>query len=810
LVRVGEAPEPQGEIPERLGDFRLLERLGAGGMGVVFRARQESLQRDVALKLIKPEHLYFIEARERFRREVEAAARLRHPGIVPVYTVGDQTGLPHFAMELVEGASLAAVIEHLRDRRAAELSAADLRAAIAARARRFGEHSTSSMLADAFTGTWVQACCRIVLQVADALHHAHELGVLHRDVKPSNVIVTAGGRAMLLDFGLATTTEASRITRTGAAMGSLPYMPPECLVSGTAEADRRADVYSLGVTLFELLSLRLPFGRPTIQQTMDAIASGEHEPLAALNPTVPWDAATVCATAMERELPRRYATAADFARDLRNLLELRPIEARRASRRLRARRWVQRHPTATVAAALGFLLVVVAPSVGLWRIRQERDVAAKERDIARREVRTKEGILEFLLRIIGGADTTAGNPGNRTVNEVVDDAVEQMRTSFHGAVAARALVLRHLAAIQQQLGRPRQAADLARESIACLVPDWGEQNVQVAMAQNVLASNLLTLGELEEAERLFAAAAETLRGSTGEAADKRTDSRMGIANIWMLQGRLDDADALLQQIRGELSWDAASVIIRQSWLQTMAQVSRAHGEFERERDLQVEVLDLVRKEYGEVHRQTAGALQNLGVNEMELGHLEEALALLTQARDIEAQLGAGDSIDQARLEFNLGGVTSRLARLDESAEHFGRALAISRALAGDSAQTARSASGMGAALYKLGRYDEAEAILREALDLNHRYLPERGMSSMEAPLWLARTLAKQGRHEESAVHFADLLWRLDGDPGIGPTLLATYEGEFADELDALGRSGEAEQHRQKQRELLAAAVGAPP
>lgn len=169
-----EPPDPPAAIPERLGDFRLLERVGAGSMGVVYRALQVSLRREVALKLILPEQLYFPEARERFRREIEAVSRLRHVGIVHVHTVGEEGGLPYFAMELVEGASLAAVVEHLRGQRAQTLSGADLAAAIQARTRLFGAPPPISASDEAFAGTWVQSCCRVVLQVAEALHHAHE------------------------------------------------------------------------------------------------------------------------------------------------------------------------------------------------------------------------------------------------------------------------------------------------------------------------------------------------------------------------------------------------------------------------------------------------------------------------------------------------------------------------------------------------------------------------------------------------------------------------------------------------------------
>src|SRR5882672_702531 len=327
LMPVNEAPEPSSGVPERLGNFRLIERLGAGGMGVVYRARDEVIDRDVALKLITPEHLFFNEARERFRREVESAAKLNHPGVVPVYSVGEEHGLPFFTMELVEGRSLAAVIEALRERAPQSLSGADLREAILGGARSFHDSSSSTDTTQAFAGTWVQACCRLALQVAEALQHAHERGVLHRDVKPSNIVITPSGRAMLLDFGLASDQQADRITRTGSQVGSLPYMPPERVRGGLSESDARGDVYSLGVSLFELLALRLPFARKTIQELISAISAGDHASLRELNPAVPWDAATVCSTAMERDPERRYATAGDFARDLRNLLELRPITA---------------------------------------------------------------------------------------------------------------------------------------------------------------------------------------------------------------------------------------------------------------------------------------------------------------------------------------------------------------------------------------------------------------------------------------------------------------------------------------------------
>src|SRR5262245_58404638 len=244
---LGSVADVEGS-PRKLGEVRLVERLGAGGMGVVYRAVQESLGREVALKPIRPEDLYFPGARDRFRREVEIIARLQHPGIVPIHTVGEEGGIPYFAMQLLQGATIDAKIRKLAGREPSTLTGRDLAP----------DPENPGYL---FAGTWEEACLRVIRQVADALHHAHERGVVHRDIKPSNVFLTSDGvsRAVLLDFGLAVTSAAaSKLTRTGSRLGSLHYMSPE-QVRGGAAVSRATDVYSLGVTLYEMLTLRAPF-----------------------------------------------------------------------------------------------------------------------------------------------------------------------------------------------------------------------------------------------------------------------------------------------------------------------------------------------------------------------------------------------------------------------------------------------------------------------------------------------------------------------------------------------------------------------
>jgi eukaryotic-like serine/threonine-protein kinase len=346
-------------FPDRLGDFRLIRRLGGGGMGVVYEALQESLGRRVALKLIRPEHLYFPRARERFRRETLAVASLQHPGIVPIYTVGEEQGLPYFAMELVDGCTLAEALLALSGRAPEKLRHSDLLQA--ARAVEAPSETPRGADAGAQTG-WVEACAELALQVARALSHAHARGIVHRDIKPSNVVVTPAGQARLLDFGLASTQSEPHMTGVGMALGSLSYMSPE-QVRGELDPGPRADVYSLGVLLYELLTLQLPYVDESPLALRLRILAGGPDGIRARNRVVPKDLETVCLKAMEVDAGRRYASADAFAGDLENVLAHRPVAARPAGPLARAASWVRRKPATATALALGFATVVGIPTV---------------------------------------------------------------------------------------------------------------------------------------------------------------------------------------------------------------------------------------------------------------------------------------------------------------------------------------------------------------------------------------------------------------------------------------------------------------
>lgn len=387
LAAIGLLQQPAGrEFPERLGEFRLLRRLGSGGMGVVYLAEQESIGRQVALKLLHPTHLFFPGARERFRREAQAIAALHHHNIVSIHSVGEEQGILYMVMERIDGCSLAGVVQRLQGRNPVKLRGRDL-----ANALGIGEEFAP------MRGSWTDACAWIAAEVGSALTHAHARGVVHRDVKSSNVMVTPAGRVVLLDFGLASTEQAHRLTRTGTQPGSLPFMSPE-QVHGDESIDERSDVYSLGVTLYELLTLQLPHLGTSTAQTRQLVLRGQPLPVRMRNPAVPRDAEIVCHRAMELRRRDRYRTAAAFAQDLRNVVQRQPIIARPPGLLARLSKWAQRNPG--IAAMTGVVVLLLLGVYG--EMLHQNEVLANAHNEAERLATRFQHSTERLQRLSDG------------------------------------------------------------------------------------------------------------------------------------------------------------------------------------------------------------------------------------------------------------------------------------------------------------------------------------------------------------------------------------------------------------------------
>ncbi len=515
------APKAVERIPERLGEFRVLERVGGGGMGVVYRASQESLGRVVALKVLRPEHLWFAGARDRFRREAEAVAQLAHPAIVPLYSFGEADGVPFLAMEFVRGASLSAIVTSFRAREPASLEGADLKRALAT-CLGSGPGPRGDPLG-LYGGTWSDACARIGAVVAGALEHAHERGVLHRDLKPSNVMLAEDGRILLVDFGLAAREGADRLTRTGSQLGSLPYMAPEQVDGRTTEIGARTDVYGLAVTLYELLTLRLPYDSASTHEILRRVATGDAAPIRAGNARVSRDLETVIATAMDARPERRYSSAAAFARDLRNVVERRPIEARRSGPLRHGWRWMQRHPAA--AAAIGLAVVVFVGGPIGFAIQQNR---------ALDELALEMGRTEQANILLGSALERAESNFTQALDAValltrvgqegladVPAAEEARRELLEAALAF------HSRLAQQRRGDPAFAGELARTEmrvgeILAGLGRHAEAEIVFASVEQVASTNPPALDD--PAESFLAPRAASMRARSLASLGRRTEA----------------------------------------------------------------------------------------------------------------------------------------------------------------------------------------------------------------------------------------------------------------------------------------------
>jgi len=363
-------PLPSGLRTRFFADYEVLEELARGGMGVIYKARQFSLNRLVALKMIQASHLFAPEARLRFRMEVEAVAQLSHPHIVPLYESGEHEGTHYFTMRLIEGGSLAQGMKQEKSR--GKKGAADR--------RRPFLHS-SFTLAN-------------FIQIARAVHYAHQRGILHRDLKPSNILLDTQGEPHVADFGLAKMlARESGFTFTESILGSPNYMAPEQASGRSVQVTVAADVYGLGAILYELLTGQPPFKAPTPIETIRKVCDDEPVPPRRLNPAADADLETICLKCLQKEPATRYSSAEELAADLDCWLDGRPILARPVGRLEQSWRWCRRQPALASALAVSVvLLLALAIGTGLAGLRihrAERQAAAHLQEVLLGEVRTR-------------------------------------------------------------------------------------------------------------------------------------------------------------------------------------------------------------------------------------------------------------------------------------------------------------------------------------------------------------------------------------------------------------------------------------
>lgn len=457
----------------QLGDFRILREIGRGGMGVVYEAEQISLRRRVALKVLPFAAAIDERQIQRFKNEALAAAHLQHANIVPVYAVGCDRGVHFYAMQFIEGQSLSELIGDLREMDSAKGRLTEAQqtlcepvidstdASLRHSRTLTGEvddKTEGSVTRTRSTGNraYFETAARLGRQAAFALEYAHQTGIVHRDIKPSNLLLDALGQLWVTDFGLAQIGGDGNLTATGELLGTLRYASPEQAQARRGIVDHRSDIYSLGATLYELITLRPVFdGRDRVELLRQIIHDDPQLPRS-LDRAIPEDLETIILKSLRKEPAERYATAEELADDLQRFLENRPIQARRPTLVERARKWGRRHPSVVAASIVVLLLVSVGSliSAAIIRVEQGKATAAQKQTqdaLERERERAKEAEARFRL-------------ARRSVDELIRFSEEEL-AHRPGTEGLRKRLLVSALAYYQELAVQRQKDPAAQAEL---------------------------------------------------------------------------------------------------------------------------------------------------------------------------------------------------------------------------------------------------------------------------------------------------------------------------------------------------------
>jgi tetratricopeptide (TPR) repeat protein len=523
---------PQGTALRYFGDYEIRRELGRGGMGVVYEARQVSLNRPVALKMVKAGLLAGDDELRRFQNEAEAVALLDHPGVVPVYEVGEYDGQHYFSMKLVPGGSLVPLMNRYKDDPC--------------------------------------AAAGLVAEAAEAVAHAHARGILHRDLKPANILVDAEGHPHVTDFGLAKKVVADvELTQSGAILGTPAYMSPEQATGHRGAVTTASDVYGLGAVLYALFTGRAPFGGDSVMETLDAVRNTPPEPPSRLNAALPRDLETICVKCLEKDPRRRYPTALALADDLRAWLDSRPITARRVGAAERAWLWCRRKP-AVAALVAAVALAIVGGTVTVIAVQRQANLAlaAKNADLTAANQRVKQR-YDLAVEAIKTFHTGVSEDFLLQQDQFkeVRDRLLKSASDFYGKLGAllgkdsdlvsrRALWQANyeVAELTDKVGKLEDALAAhrqvlaAREALAAETQADPESKAEVGRSLMAIATVLQTTGANKEAEVTYRKA-ETLLVELAPTLAEATAQRVVLADCrsrlgWLLHATGRDDEAL--------------------------------------------------------------------------------------------------------------------------------------------------------------------------------------------------------------------------------------------------------------------------
>jgi tetratricopeptide (TPR) repeat protein len=805
LRRAGYGPT---ELP-RIPGFDDIREIRRGGQGIVFSAIQRSTKRRVAIKVLLEGAFASSTGRMRFEREIDLVAGLRHPNIVSVHDSGTTPdGRSYFVMEFIDGQPL-------------------------------DQYAAKS------TTTTPDEWLRLFAKICDAVNYAHQRGVIHRDLKPGNILIDTTGEPHVCDFGLAKSTLADDAAKhemsvTGQFMGSLPWASPEQLEGSHTRVDVRTDVYSLGVILYQMLCGRMPFdSKGGIRQLFDNIMQVEPPRPSAVAKNLNDEIDTIVMKCLAKESLRRYQSAAELVSDVRHYLAGEPIQAKRDSAWYTLLKTMRRYQvaagiTAVVVAALAIALVISVQSwqeakqessqraaIGsfLERMLTSVDPGRDGRDVKYMEVLDKaaaelgatmkdQPVVEAQVRrTLGTTYSALGmyEPAEKQLRAAYELASKTLGATHRDALELLA-VLPEIAAVT---GRMEEAQRDGQSALDTIRGTLGDDDPLTLRMMQKLADILNTCGKTAEAETMLRAALDRQRRRLGEVHDDTQASLNSLAVVLKQTGRIAEAEGLYRQVlKSTMQHPGPRDAGVLTTMNNLALVLQNQGKLDESEAMQRATLQTRLEVLGEEHPDTLINMSNLATLLIEQRKLAEAEKLLQQVVDIESRTLGPDNPATLTATNNLAKVTQDLGRFAEAEKLFKRALEGRQKLFGpEHAMTLMSQANLAALYGTMGRTSETVGLLRQILEARQRTLGENHFDTIVSMNNLALVLQKDRNYDEAAKLFEGACDAAAKAMPPGHYLIGLLRGNYGRCLVLLGKRAEAEGQFLESCANLSAAFG---